>query len=215
MKKPLIPATEPHEVTPQIRQRTQRTFFLILGVFATGIMLMIAALAFKGSAVRGYGQAVLKAYQAHKKSGASNAAFDIPCQNVFQEPRPGAVQECQVKVWGEQAVVYLRSEDTKITLVGRFTSPAIASEQELERYVSTLVKDFQRWLKTPEYAAWLKNQHSESARSGFGLSVNCAVFSHSPLPAGIKSCIQGPGPSDSPTIRLELVDGRVITRPLR
>ncbi len=164
-------------------------------------------------AAQSYGQAVLDAYASRHlgNSLAANATADFSCERVLRRSLPQSIKQCQVWAWGQQAVAevsYLSNPADELswqqTRVGQMHG--IASDAELNRYGHTVAQEYKTWTEGGDYAAWVKAQPVSRVPS-FGFAQECRVFSKLTLPAGIKTCIQGPGAADGPTIMLTLNDG--------
>lgn len=83
------------------------------------------------------------------------------------------------------------------------------SEAELNAYGHAVAREYKAWVGTPNYTAWLATQ-PQTGPIRFGFTMECSAFSKLNIPAKVKSCIQGPGPADGPTITLQLTDGRTL-----
>lgn len=93
------------EVTPEMRKRTARTFWLILLAFVTGIGVMVATLAWQGRTARDYAQAVRSAVVAANPS--PNVGYTVACDQVRPGPLPRGVESCEVSVAGGEVSVKL------------------------------------------------------------------------------------------------------------
>lgn len=167
--------------------------------------------------VRQYGQAVLDAYkqQALAAPVEPTASFDLPCAKAYAQSLPAGVGGCEIIVWGPQALVELLHSPTKdngniskLTRVGQFDPATMASEGEIKAFGRAVAEEYKAWVKTPAAEAWFKARREEYAVIGWGSVLECHTFSERPLPKGVKSCIEGPGATDGPTIILYTFDGR-------
>lgn len=162
--------------------------------------------------LRRYGQVILDAYQMQGMGAQvpADAAFDLPCEKVpTQTLPPREVDGCTVKVWGHQALVELRNR-TKLFRVGRFISPAIASDQEMVAFGRAVADDFKAWVKTAAFQTWLTSPEGKTM-GGWGGVGTCLTCSKRVYPVGVTSCIEGPGITDGPTVILTLTDGRYFS----
>ncbi|MBB5375515.1 hypothetical protein HNQ07_000959 [Deinococcus metalli] len=105
------------EVTPELRRRTARTFWLILLAFVTGIGMMVAALAWQGRGASDYARSVRDAVVAGKPS--PNASYSVGCGSVKAGPLPRGVTSCEVRVDGGQVGVHLVFEGGREVILNR------------------------------------------------------------------------------------------------
>ncbi|MFC6590933.1 hypothetical protein ACFP81_02060 [Deinococcus lacus] len=83
----------------------------------------------------------------------------------------------------------------------------LPSDEAVQHFGRAAAQDYQQWAASPAYAAWVKQQPPAPR---FGFSQDCRVFIQQPLPAGITSCTQGPGPADGPAITVRLANGQIL-----
>lgn len=96
------------EVTPEERQRTARTFVLILLAFFGGIGVMVAVLSIQGRAAREYGQMVLAA------APQPLPAKPLPCAQVLPDKAvPPNIESCTLQTEGGKALVVVQVEGDK------------------------------------------------------------------------------------------------------
>lgn len=105
------------EVTPEMRQRTARTFWLILLAFVTGIGMMVAVLAWQGRGARDYARSVREAVLAGNPS--PNASYSVGCGQVKPGALPPGVTSCEVKVLAGAVSVHLVYEGGRTFTLGR------------------------------------------------------------------------------------------------
>lgn len=111
------PRPEPREVTPEMRQRTKKTFGLLLLAFVTGIGMMIAAMSWQGRVKREYGQEVYRAVVATDPS--PYVSYQQKCVEALPKPLPAGVVDCDVQVDMGKAVVTVKIEGNRQYRVDR------------------------------------------------------------------------------------------------
>lgn len=161
-----------------------------------------------------YGENLLRTYAAQGSKLAPGRAATLSCDKVLA-PVPAAVKQCRLHLWGAQAVAeLLYVQGNKMTgmrqlWVGQMSG--LPSDKQLGRLGRALARDYNRWKKSPAAEQWYKQAAATQGHPGYGYVVPCAVFSKQRLPAGVLSCVQGPGPADGPTLMLGLAGGRTFT----
>lgn len=104
----LNPNAPQRDMTPQERQRSVKTFWLILLLLPTVIGTMVAYLSVKGRQVRDYGQSVIQAVQ----SSSSKIAGPTDCTAIQQlKTPPRSVKSCTVVPEKGGLVVTLNMEN--------------------------------------------------------------------------------------------------------
>lgn len=84
------------EITPEQRQRSQRTFWLILLAVVAGVGLIVAVLSVAGRAARNYGLEAARAAQTTSLS--EHLSYDQKCRDLTGKPLPRGVLDCTVEV---------------------------------------------------------------------------------------------------------------------
>lgn len=102
---------------------------------------------------------------------------------------------------------YLAAFGLLLTLLTACTATTAEHPTTPENYGQAVAREYRTWVRSDGYKAWVSTQPPAPR---FGYTMPCATFSKLPMPKTVKSCIQGPGPADGPTITLELVDGHMV-----